>query len=61
MASQKSLATGMTGYCENRSKTALNSYFKFEKSRIIKPVGMTGLPIGMTGTKTGQPTMVEIR
>jgi hypothetical protein len=33
-------------------KTAPNSNFAFEKLRIDKPVDMTGLLIGMTGTKT---------
>jgi hypothetical protein len=51
---QKPLTTGMTGYRENRSKTAQNSKFEFEKSRIGKPVGMTSLPIGMTGNETGK-------
>jgi hypothetical protein len=38
----------MTGYRENRLKTAPNSNFEFKKSKISKLVGMTGLPIGMT-------------
>jgi hypothetical protein len=46
--SWKPLTTGMTGYHKNRSKTALNSNFTFNKSRIGKPIDMTGLPIGMT-------------
>jgi hypothetical protein len=45
----------MIGYHENRSKTALNSNFVFEKSRIGKPVDMTGLPIGMTGKLVLKP------
>jgi hypothetical protein len=45
---QKSLVTGMIDYHENRSKAAPNSNFVFEKLRIGKPIGMTGLPIDMT-------------
>jgi hypothetical protein len=43
---RKPLATGMTGYRENRSKTTPNLNFEFKKSRIGKPVGMTGKPVG---------------
>jgi hypothetical protein len=39
----------MIGYHENRLKTVLNSNFVFEKSRIGKSIGSTGLLIDMTG------------
>jgi hypothetical protein len=48
---------GMTGYHENQKnqlKFALNLNFTFKKLKIGKPVGMTSLPIGMTGTETGK-------
>jgi hypothetical protein len=45
----------MTDYHENRSKAVPNSNFVFEKSRIGKLIGMTGLPIDMTDKSVPKP------